>query len=177
MGHDVVRGSLQTGPRYELAFPVGARAAIKHRIPSRILFSVQIVLFLGSVMLFIMLYRSFAWAAAAGYVYAAVVDKKVTTTSDPLYFQTTPEFMPGPTATGEAPFLAETNPAPFLGTSYIPNSPLETQVPIAGNTNDGNIFQVCDCPHILFLCGDTKQLVDDGAIEPLLPQPRWLRCP
>lgn len=50
--------------------------------------------------------------------------------------------MPGPTPTGAAPFLAETNPAPFAGTSYIPNSPLETQVPIAGNTNNGNIFQM-----------------------------------
>jgi hypothetical protein len=33
------------------------------------------------------------------------------------------------------------NPAPFAGVSYIPNQPLETQVPIAGNTNDSNIFQ------------------------------------
>jgi hypothetical protein len=38
--------------------------------------------------------------------------------------------------------LAQTNPAPFIGTTYIPNSPLETQVPIVGNTNDGNIFEL-----------------------------------
>ena len=48
----------------------------------------------------------------------------------------------GPTATGSAAFLAKTNPAPFTGVSYIPVSPLETQVPISGNTNDGNIFQL-----------------------------------
>ncbi|KAF2083932.1 phosphoglycerate mutase-like protein, partial [Saccharata proteae CBS 121410] len=47
----------------------------------------------------------------------------------------------GPTETGEAPFLAQTNVAPFLGVSYIPVQPLETQVPIAGNPKDGNIFQ------------------------------------
>lgn len=49
---------------------------------------------------------------------------------------------PGPTATGSAPFLAETNPAPFASVSYIPNSPLETQVPIAGNVNNSNIYQL-----------------------------------
>lgn len=48
----------------------------------------------------------------------------------------------GPTATGDAAFLAETNPAPFPSKSYIPVSPLETQVPIEGNTNDANIFQL-----------------------------------
>jgi hypothetical protein len=48
----------------------------------------------------------------------------------------------GPTPTGAAAFLAQTNPAPFAATSYIPNSPLETQVPIVGNTNNGNIFQL-----------------------------------
>lgn len=50
----------------------------------------------------------------------------------------------GPTATGSAPFLAESNPAPFASAtaSYIPNSPLETQVPITGNTNNSNIYQL-----------------------------------
>lgn len=35
----------------------------------------------------------------------------------------------GPTQTGAAPWLAQTNVAPFPGVSYIPNAPLETQVP------------------------------------------------
>lgn len=48
----------------------------------------------------------------------------------------------GPTPTGAAPFLAETNPVRFTSVSYIPNTPLETQVPIAGNTNNSNIFQL-----------------------------------
>lgn len=47
----------------------------------------------------------------------------------------------GPTQTGDAPWLAQTNAAPFPGVSYIPNSPLETQVPIAGNVHNQNIFQ------------------------------------
>jgi hypothetical protein len=51
-------------------------------------------------------------------------------------------FNKGPTPTGAAAFLAQTNPAPFASTSYIPNAPLETQVPIVGNTKNGNIFQM-----------------------------------
>ncbi|EAT81332.2 hypothetical protein SNOG_11624 [Parastagonospora nodorum SN15] len=47
----------------------------------------------------------------------------------------------GPTQTGDAPWLAQTNAAPFAGVSYIPNTPLETQIPIAGNVNNTNIFQ------------------------------------
>jgi hypothetical protein len=47
----------------------------------------------------------------------------------------------GPTPTGPPAFLAQTNPAPFASTSYIPNTPLETQVPIAG-ANGQNIFQL-----------------------------------
>jgi hypothetical protein len=46
----------------------------------------------------------------------------------------------GPTQTGDAPYLAQTNIAPFVGVSYIPNAPLETQVPIA-NAEGRNIFQ------------------------------------
>ncbi|KAE9973995.1 hypothetical protein BLS_003315 [Venturia inaequalis] len=57
-------------------------------------------------------------------------------------FQTTPEFFAGPTPTGVAPFLAESNPAPFASKSYIPNTPLETQVPIVGNTDNANIYQL-----------------------------------
>jgi hypothetical protein len=38
--------------------------------------------------------------------------------------------------------LAETNPAPFPSKSYIPNAPLETQVPIQGNFENANIFQL-----------------------------------
>ncbi|GME48376.1 putative acid phosphatase protein [Neofusicoccum parvum] len=62
-------------------------------------------------------------------------------TSVPEYFQTTPELYAGPTATGEAPFLAETNAAPFSHVSYIAPQPLETQQPIMGNTDNRNIFQ------------------------------------
>lgn len=47
----------------------------------------------------------------------------------------------GPTQTGEAPWLAQTNVAPFTGVSYIPNTPLETQVPIHGNVDNRNIFE------------------------------------
>ncbi|KAF2761771.1 phosphoglycerate mutase-like protein [Pseudovirgaria hyperparasitica] len=60
----------------------------------------------------------------------------------PDYFVTDRKHFAGPKATGIAPFLRATNPAPFPGVSYIPNSPLETQVPIAGNDHNENIFEL-----------------------------------
>ncbi|KAF2128041.1 phosphoglycerate mutase-like protein [Dothidotthia symphoricarpi CBS 119687] len=59
----------------------------------------------------------------------------------PDYFVTDDRHFAGPTQTGDAPFLAQTNIAPFVGVSYIPNTPLETQIPIAGNVDNRNIFQ------------------------------------
>ncbi|MCJ1471081.1 hypothetical protein MMC07_009729 [Pseudocyphellaria aurata] len=60
-------------------------------------------------------------------------------TTVPQYFQTTPELFAGPTATGRAPFLAEINPD-FVGPdgSFVPNAPLQTAEPIAGNTQNEN---------------------------------------
>ena len=37
--------------------------------------------------------------------------------------------------------MAQTNIAPFTGVSYIPNTPLETQVPVLDNPHHHNIFQ------------------------------------
>ena len=65
----------------------------------------------------------------------------ITSTIPPDYFQTTPELLPLSTATGPEPFLAQTNQAPFASVSYIPPHPLETQEPIAGRPQNGNIFQ------------------------------------
>jgi hypothetical protein len=42
--------------------------------------------------------------------------------------------------TGDAPFLAATNPAPFGEHTFIPNEPLETTEPIPGNSSNSNIF-------------------------------------
>lgn len=74
--------------------------------------------------------------AVAGLASAAAIEKRQ------QYFQTVPELYAGPTPTGFAPMLAATNPAPFPSVSYIPPSPLETQVPISGAPCDGNIFQM-----------------------------------
>ncbi|CAD6503852.1 BgTH12-05597 [Blumeria graminis f. sp. triticale] len=64
-------------------------------------------------------------------------------TSIPQYFQTTPELWAGPTATGMAPFLAQTNPVSFTGTAtFVPNTPLETAYPIAGAQQNQNVFQL-----------------------------------
>lgn len=81
---------------------------------------------------------------------AAYLEQKHATTtvnSDsskvPDYFQTSPEIFAGPTATGRAPFLAQTNPAPFgPSRSFVPNTPLETALPIAGNAANTSIFQL-----------------------------------
>lgn len=78
---------------------------------------------------------------------AAVLEKKqaastASTTTVPQYFQTTPELFPGPTATGRAPFLAQSNPAPFGVASFVANHPLETAIPIVGNTQNASIFQL-----------------------------------
>lgn len=61
-------------------------------------------------------------------------------TAVPDYFQTVPEFFPGPTATGTAPFLAEASQQ--WASTYYPPAPLQTHVPISGNTNNSNIFQL-----------------------------------
>jgi len=114
----------------------------KQRLTKRSLFGLQIFLFVGAVTFFVMLYKSFAFGAVVGCVSGAVASaSKPASNSIPQYFQTKPEIFAGPTPTGAAPFLAQTNAAPFTGASYIPNQPLETQVPIAGNTNGSNIFQ------------------------------------
>ncbi|KAL8724074.1 MAG: hypothetical protein Q9181_006998, partial [Wetmoreana brouardii] len=80
---------------------------------------------------------------------AAYLDKKQasteggTSTTVPQYFQTTPEIYAGPTATGVAPFLAATNPAPFGATrSFVANAPLETALPIVGDTQNASIFHL-----------------------------------
>ncbi|KAB8302460.1 hypothetical protein EYC80_005868 [Monilinia laxa] len=65
------------------------------------------------------------------------------TTNVPQYFQTTPELWAGPTATGRAPFLAQTNPVSFAPTvTFVPNSPLETAQPIVGQGHNESIFQL-----------------------------------
>ena len=65
------------------------------------------------------------------------------TTTVPQYFQTSPEIFAGPTATGRVPFLAASNPAPFgASRSFVPNAPLETALPIVGNTQNASIFRL-----------------------------------
>lgn len=61
----------------------------------------------------------------------------------PQYFQTSPELWAGPTATGLAPFLAQSNPAYFAPTAtFVPNNPLETAVPVVGGSPNGSIFHL-----------------------------------
>jgi len=60
----------------------------------------------------------------------------------PQYFQTSPQLWAGPTATGKAPFMAQTvtfNPT----ATYVPNEPLRTAIPVEGMTDeDPSIFHL-----------------------------------
>lgn len=47
----------------------------------------------------------------------------------------------GPTQAGALPFLAQTNPAPFGQATYVPNTPMVTDVPIRGEPRHGDIFK------------------------------------
>ncbi len=105
--------------------------------------------------------------ALASFGGAAYLDKRQGTstvssssTQVPDYFMTTTDLYPGrishlptylallmrllgPTATGRAPFLAQSNPAPFgPPASFVANSPLETAFPIAGDTTNTSIFML-----------------------------------
>ncbi|KAK5131653.1 hypothetical protein LTR08_000780 [Meristemomyces frigidus] len=132
-----------------LAVPTTSSHFAESTLKQKALFVGQITLFGVVVLQFIMMYRSFALAAACGGMVDAGLLRRQSaasgsssTSSLPDYYQTKPELFPGPTPTGSAAFLAQTNPAPFESTTYIPNSPLETQVPIVGNVDNGNIFQL-----------------------------------
>ena len=66
------------------------------------------------------------------------------TSTVPQYFQTSPQLWAGPTATGRAPFLAQTNPVSFEPTvSFVPNTPLETAIPVVGGgVQNDSIFHL-----------------------------------
>ena len=49
----------------------------------------------------------------------------------------------GPTPTGRAPFLAQSNPAPFgTSRSFVAHAPLEPALPIVGDTPNSSIFHL-----------------------------------
>ncbi|KAH6703549.1 hypothetical protein VD0002_g4886 [Verticillium dahliae] len=59
----------------------------------------------------------------------------------PQHFQTSPQLWAGPTATGRAPFLAQTRLVPTG--SFVPNSPLQTAMPIEGMAaQDEGLFKL-----------------------------------
>ncbi|RAH67258.1 histidine phosphatase family protein [Aspergillus aculeatinus CBS 121060] len=73
-------------------------------------------------------------------VEASAIHQRATPTQ-PNWFQTSPNLYAGTVATGAAPFLAESNPAPFGNAAYVPNAPLETSEPIQG-AKGRNIFHL-----------------------------------
>ncbi|KAA8576720.1 hypothetical protein EYC84_006793 [Monilinia fructicola] len=96
---------------------------------------------------YIMLLDQILLLSLTGVTSSALLPEKqpssTSTTNVPQYFQTTPELWAGPTATGRAPFLAQTNPVSFAPTvTFVPNSPLETAQPIVGQGHNESIFQL-----------------------------------
>lgn len=108
------------------------------------------VLLLSFTMLFdnLLLITAAGGAAAATKLSSAHEDTpeaaNPSTTKVPQYFQTSPELWAGPTATGRAPFLAQTNPVSFAPTvTFVPNTPLETAVPVIGGKGQNqSIFEM-----------------------------------
>ncbi|PQE25245.1 histidine acid phosphatase protein [Rutstroemia sp. NJR-2017a WRK4] len=97
---------------------------------------------------YIMLLDQILLLALTGVTSAALLPERHATSCSssekvPQYFQTSPELWAGPTATGKAPFLAQTNPVSFAPTvTYVPNTPLETGEPIVGQGQNGSIFHL-----------------------------------
>lgn len=96
---------------------------------------------------FSMLFDNFLLLAAISTTKAPTVlgtgECSTASTKVPQYFQTSPELWAGPTATGRAPFLAQTNPASLNPTvTFVPNQPLQTAIPIIGASQNQSIFQL-----------------------------------
>ncbi|KAE9381660.1 phosphoglycerate mutase-like protein [Stipitochalara longipes BDJ] len=107
------------------------------------------LLFLGIGVIFFctltMLSQSLLGLVTAGGAKAAKGsgDCASSTTTVPQYFDTKLGLWAGPTATGRAPFLAQTNPVSFApSVTFVPNTPLETGVPIVGQGQNQSIFQL-----------------------------------
>jgi len=105
------------------------------------------------------LFHSALWAMAQLFlVSAAIIERRqATSASSAASASPTPDYFdtpshgpyPGPTATGQAPFLSEINPVAGSGLptgtrAYAPNTPLETSEPIVNNTGNINIFSTWD---------------------------------
>ncbi|KAJ5589862.1 hypothetical protein N7450_003834 [Penicillium hetheringtonii] len=73
---------------------------------------------------------------------AAIVKPRASPSSSvPDYFQTSYGPYAGPTKAGQAPFLAQAT-LPSLGNnSYVPNTPVATDVPVDGTSNGAEIFK------------------------------------
>lgn len=81
-----------------------------------------------------------AVARLRGSVAEAISDCPCRPEDVPLHFQTSPQVYAGPTATGAAPFLAQTV-AFSPEATYVPNEPLQTAVPVEG-AKDESIFKL-----------------------------------
>lgn len=82
-----------------------------------------------------------AVARLRGSVAQALNDCPCRSVDVPLHFQTSPQVFEGPTATGAAPFMAQTV-AFSPEVTYVPNEPLQTNVPVEGRGKNGSIFKL-----------------------------------
>ena len=70
-------------------------STLNSRIQQRALFVGQVVLFGVVIWQFMMLYKSYACAAAIGLADAGLLGRQGSTSSQPDYYQTVPEIFPG----------------------------------------------------------------------------------
>lgn len=122
-----------------------AESNFKSTAKARVLSKAALVFVAGAVLYcsVAMLFEKFLLITAMGVASAAAHGEVSTSGKVPQYFQTSPELWAGPTATGRAPNLAQTNPVSFApSVTFVPNNPLETAMPIVGAQQNESIFQL-----------------------------------
>lgn len=143
---DETHGEEYTGPEFHSAGSDVKNSRTNTVLKKAIIIVATCVVLLGS---YTILFNRVVALGLAGSSQGIVVDGKgskdcrTLTTKVPQYFQTSPQLWAGPTATGRAPFLAQTNPVSFAPTAtFTPNTPLETAEPIMGQGQNESIFHL-----------------------------------
>ena len=118
-----------------------SKSRYKHGLTRSVILALAIfTISIAGAMLFLL---SLMTAVGLGNTAALQKNEAAGSSTVPLYYQTSPDPYPGPTATAlMAPFLIQTDTASFTSGTVGVNSPLQTAYPITGNTNNSNVFQL-----------------------------------
>ena len=135
----------QTNPECHHAADLGKNSQTNTVLKKAIIIVLTLVILYGSYTILYDRVVSLGWAESSHGIGLIGKGSRCDTSSTkvPQYFLTSPELWAGPTATGRAPFLAQTNPVIFMTTStFAPNNPLETAEPIMGQGQNETIFHL-----------------------------------